>query len=207
MQVRESGGGSSRAALAAAGAALGLGVALAYSGGEGPLLGYRGAAAFLCLAVYFDLRNRRIPNRLTAPGLALALAGGCWTGGLAGLGVALLGALVAGALFFPPFALRALGAGDVKALMVAGALLGPRAALELALFAIGVAGALAVALLVARGGMRELLVRWHAALLLTISTRRPHYLGPPAGSPAAARFPFAPALLLALALWARLEAA
>jgi prepilin peptidase CpaA len=201
------GTGSLRAALPAALAAILLGAALVWAGGEEPLAGYRGAAAFLSLAVYCDLRFRRIPNALTLPALALALALGFEASSASGLLAALAGACVAAAIWLPPFAIRALGGGDLKALCVLGAFLGPRAALELSLVVVVLAGALALAIVAARGGLRELCERWHAALALTLVTRRLHYAAPQPASPAAMRLPLAPALALALSVWALGEVA
>src|SRR3954471_18021179 len=81
--------------------------------------------ALLTLACISDLRTRRIPNVLTfsAAGGALLfhLVSGGWNAAgwsLAGYGAGLL-------LFFPLFALRGMGAGDVKLLAAVGAWLGP----------------------------------------------------------------------------------
>lgn len=78
----------------------------------------------LCGASACDLRTRRIPNGLVAAGLLLGLAGRGWHGGEPGLLWSLCG--VAAALpLLPLWAARALGAGDVKLLMMVGALMGP----------------------------------------------------------------------------------
>ncbi len=77
----------------------------------------------LLLACWHDLRGRRIPNALTITGAAaglllrVPLGGAALLDGVAGLGVALLIALV-------PFALGVLGGGDAKLLSAVGAFVG-----------------------------------------------------------------------------------
>lgn len=88
------------------------------------LLVWVGAAAL------WDVRTRRIPNRLVLMGLLLGLlnagAEGIWFEALTGGGLAL-------ALGIVPFALRALGAGDVKATIVVGLFVGPIGLLKVVL--------------------------------------------------------------------------
>jgi prepilin peptidase CpaA len=86
-----------------------------------------GLAAFILLlsvAAYFDLRTRRIPNRLTLAGFATGLVLALVAGGWGGLGNALLGSVAGFAVFFFLYALGAMGAGDVKLMAAAGTFLG-----------------------------------------------------------------------------------
>lgn len=81
-------------------------------------------AALLLGAALWDLRTQRIPNGLTLAGLA---AGFLWhgvRGGGPGLLLSCEGVAVA-ALSLLPYAVRGLGAGDVKLLGAVGALAGP----------------------------------------------------------------------------------
>ena len=79
----------------------------------------------LAIACISDLRTRRIPNVLTFTAAGLALVFHVVTGGWSAAGTSLAGLLVGGALFFPMFALRGMGAGDVKLLAAVGAWIGP----------------------------------------------------------------------------------
>lgn len=74
------------------------------------------------MVAWFDWRSRTIPNWWVASGglVALGLAVSSDASGAAAAGVA-----VAFGVGIVPFALRALGAGDVKASMVVGAVVGP----------------------------------------------------------------------------------
>lgn len=79
--------------------------------------------AVMAGALFWDLTQRRIPNALVVSGLVLGAAIRFMVGApslLAGL----LGAVIALALTFPLFALRAMGAGDVKLFAVSGMFLG-----------------------------------------------------------------------------------
>jgi prepilin peptidase CpaA len=79
----------------------------------------------LAIACISDLRTRRIPNVLTFTAAGLALVFHSLTGGWSAAGTSLAGLLVGAALFFPMFALRGMGAGDVKLLAAVGAWVGP----------------------------------------------------------------------------------
>jgi prepilin peptidase CpaA len=106
--------------------------------------------ALLGAAVFMDLRERRIPNRVTAPGLlaglvtVAAVEGGFPFSALAGAGLGLFIAL-------PFLALGALGGGDVKLLAAVGAFVGPGGLLSVALYGALAGGLLAVGSAIRRG--------------------------------------------------------
>ena len=79
----------------------------------------------LALACISDLRTRRIPNVLTFSAVAAALVFHLLTGGWSAAGWSIAGCVLGALLFFPMFALRGMGAGDVKLLAAVGAWLGP----------------------------------------------------------------------------------
>jgi prepilin peptidase CpaA len=101
-------------------------------------------------AAVIDLRTRRIPNILTATlaavGIGLAAAGF----GRVGLGASLLGCLLGLAFMMPGHIFGATGAGDVKLLAAAGALLGPTDTIYAFLYTAIAGGALALVVAVAR---------------------------------------------------------
>jgi prepilin peptidase CpaA len=168
-----------------------------------PVLGW--AAAFLFLAVEHDLRCRRIPNWLTFPTLAFALLHGAWLGGADGVRVALLGAAAAFALLVLPYALGALGAGDVKAAMALGALFGAGDIAQVVVLAVGFGCVLALLRLLVRGGLAELGQRWLRCLVASLASQRLVYLPPAPGSAATRGIPFAVAIALAVATQHLLE--
>ncbi len=97
-------------------------------------------AILLSIAVVTDVRERRIPNRLTLSGGLLGILLGAVAVG--GFPVSsLLGAVIALVVAFPFFALGALGAGDAKLLAMVGTFVGPAGLLPVVLYG-GVAGGL-----------------------------------------------------------------
>ena len=102
-------------------------------------------AAGMGAAAVIDLRTRRIPNVLTATlaavGVGLAAAGF----GRVGLGASLLGCLLGLAFMMPGHIFGATGAGDVKLLAAAGALLGPTDTIYAFLYTAIAGGVLAAA--------------------------------------------------------------
>jgi prepilin peptidase CpaA len=162
-----------------------------------PVLGW--AAAFLFLAVERDLHCRRIPNWLTFPTLAFALLHGAWLGGVDGARDALFGAGAAFALLVLPYAIGALGAGDVKAAMALGALLGAGDIAQVVVLAVGFGFVLALLRLLVGGGLGELGRRWLRSLFATLVSQRLVYFPPAPGSAATRGIPFAVAIALAVA--------
>lgn len=125
------------------------------------------AAALVLIACIPDLRTRRIPNALTFGAAAVAIAFHAATSGLAGAGWSAGGWLLGAALFFPLFALRGMGAGDVKLLAAVGAWLGPAEVLWVALITSVAGGVLALVVAAMHGYLRQaganiasLLMQW-----------------------------------------------
>jgi len=110
------------------------------------------ALIFLAAAAWFDVEQRRIPNSLIAGGLCVGLILGSWAGGMPGVADALLGAALGLALFVPLYALRAMGAGDVKLLSGLGAILGSGPIPWIALYSVIAGGVIGLA--------ASVLLRW-----------------------------------------------
>lgn len=116
----------------------------------GPLVALCAAAAVV------DARTRRIPNALTlavaASGLAQAALWGTPTSPL----MSAAGLVVGGGILLIPFALRAIGGGDLKLLAGIGAWLGPVAAVQV--YALSAVAGLVIVLAqcAATGRLRQL---------------------------------------------------
>lgn len=125
----------------------------------------------LAVAVVGDLRSRRIPNQLIVIGIVSGMATGLLFHSLPGVIHALQGALTALAVFLPFFALRMVGAGDVKLMLVVGTFVGASALLLISLYTFILGGALAIVAVLASGRARQLIDNLRL-YLCTIAMRR-----------------------------------
>lgn len=111
----------------------------------------------LVLACWFDLKQRRIPNKLIVSGWCLALITTALDGGIPEMGNALAGASVGLLILLPFFAFRLIGAGDVKLMSVVGSFTGVAALMPISIYTFVMGGVLGVTSLVAaRSGKRAL---------------------------------------------------
>lgn len=78
----------------------------------------------LLTASFFDAKEKRIPNFLTFPVIFTGLILNIIMNGLDGITFSFYGFLIGLAIFFIPFALGLMGAGDVKLMAAIGALMG-----------------------------------------------------------------------------------
>ena len=110
----------------------------------------------VAVAMVYDLHARRVPNWLTAAGVAVALPvqialHGFSSGSLWWLG----GLLTGGLMFVPPYLMRVMGAGDVKLMAAVGAFCGALGAFETALAAAIVGGVLSLTVMLRKRRVRE----------------------------------------------------
>jgi len=108
-----------------------------------------------CLAVAFDVRTRRIPNVLNFGAALAALVFAFANAGFQGAVTAATAWLLGVVLFFPVFALKGMGAGDVKLLAALAAWLSPLDAVYLAFFASLAGGLIAAFVAIVRGYARQ----------------------------------------------------
>jgi len=144
-----------------------------------PLLSEIALAALVVVAAVYDIRFRRIPNWLVVAGFCLGLTFNVFFHRVDGLILALLGAVLALIVYLPFFALRAMGAGDVKLMIAIGAFVGAKNWLILFLITAILGGILALCLLLIRGG----LIRAFQNVLFILGELvrlRPPYQGDPA---------------------------
>lgn len=98
----------------------------------------------MLVATAVDIRTRRIPNELTATMAGLGV--GLSAAGVSGVPVwaSMLGFMIGLALMMPGHLLGATGAGDVKLMAAAGAIVGPALVVSAFLFTAIAGGVLAI---------------------------------------------------------------
>lgn len=82
---------------------------------------------YVTMVAFIDLRTQRIPNALSATAALLGLIAQVSLNGAPGLLSALAGAAIGLGMLLPFYLLRAVGAGDVKAMATVGIFLGAQA--------------------------------------------------------------------------------
>jgi prepilin peptidase CpaA len=157
-----------------------------------PALGW--AASLIFLFIVEDMRRRRIPNWLTLSGAGAGILVSAATAGWTGAAQAVAGVLVAFGLLLVPFALRGLGAGDVKALLALGSFWGPAAIAGSVPWMLIMGGLLALVVLGVRGELPAMLRRWALSLSTLRFTRK--WIPATATAPGGGGLPFAVAIAL-----------
>ena len=128
----------------------------------------------LTVAVVIDIRERRIPNKVTVPGLLAGLVLGAFLEGgfplaaLSGAGLALLAT-------FPVHAVGGLGAGDVKLFTAVGAFVGAGGLLSVLVYGALAGGLWAIANAFRRGAILGVLVNTMKLILYGMTLGRAGY--------------------------------
>jgi prepilin peptidase CpaA len=143
------------------------------------------------MAARADVRSRRIPNHLTVPALAIALASHAALGGRAGFMDALTATAIAGGVLLPGWLMGWMGAGDVKLMAAAGAWLGMPGAVLAVLAALVAGGVASLVIALRRGVLRQALTG--AATIAAWGVSRARGTPPPVTT--GIRFPFALAVV------------
>jgi len=115
------------------------------------------AVATACIACAYDVSSSRIPNPLTFAAASLAIVFHVFAPSGEGLSHAFLGLVVGLLVFFPLFALGAMGAGDVKLMAAVGAWIGVSSIIYVGLYGSVAGGILALVVAIRRRYLGTLL--------------------------------------------------
>ena len=127
----------------------------------------------LALASVWDLHSRRIPNWLILAGLAGALCvQSALHGVVEGLQLAFGGCLIGFLLMLPGYALRMMGAGDVKLMATVGAFCGAVLAFEIVIATCLIGGVWALWIMASQRQLRKGL-HGTASILMTLRISTP----------------------------------
>jgi prepilin peptidase CpaA len=128
------------------------------------------------VAAAYDVRYRRIPNWLTVSGVLVGLALNTFLyQGWAGLRFALIGLAAGFGVYLPLYAIRAMGAGDVKLMAAVGAMAGWQDWFGILLITAIAGGVMALILVASRGRVKKTL--WNVGFILSeMTSGRPAYL-------------------------------
>lgn len=109
----------------------------------------------LMIAVYFDFRFRKIPNKVTFPAITFGIIYWLFSSNLVGFSFSIGGVLVGFLVFIVPYIAGGMGAGDVKLMMAVGALLGWKFTVLSALLTAVAGGIIALGYIIFNNGGKD----------------------------------------------------
>jgi prepilin peptidase CpaA len=131
--------------------------------------------ALVLAAAVYDVRYRRIPNWLTVGGVVLGIALNTFLYQWPGTLYALKGLGLAFGLYVTLYALRAMGAGDVKLMAAVGSMVGWENWFGIFLVTAVIGGIMSLILITARGRVKKTLFNV-SFILSEMMSGRPAYL-------------------------------
>ncbi|MCE9663717.1 prepilin peptidase [Halomonas sp. M5N1S17] len=155
-------------------------------------------------AAAWDLRTRRIPNRLILAGAAVGLLLQGVLAGPSGILAATLGLLVGLAILMPGYLMGFTGAGDAKLMASIGTLLGPLGVLQVAIVSMLVGGIVGICFVASSILSRDAISPWSRYGLMAktlLYTGKPLYIAPDKGEVMGKKFPFAVSIAIGGTGW------
>lgn len=135
--------------------------------GTSVLIRYGVLVLMVSIAAVYDIQFRRIPNWLVLTGLVLSLIIHVTFNEFYGFKAWGYGLLTGFGLFLPLYALKAMGAGDVKLVAMAGSFLDAGSAIGVVLTTLVVGGVLAIGVALWNGVLRQAISNIQTQLTLT----------------------------------------
>lgn len=121
--------------------------------------------ALILISGFCDLKERKIPNKITFTGILIGLIFNLAMAGWTGLLQAFIGLFTGLAIFFLPFAMGGMGAGDVKLMGAIGALMGWQFSVMTAVYSALVGGVMVIGYLLFKGTLRDTLKKMIFSLI------------------------------------------
>lgn len=150
------------------------------------------ASTFLFLICASDTLFAKIPNLFVLAWLLFAFGYHCQQEGFAGFSVAFFGLLSGMVLLLIPFLMGGMGAGDVKALGVLGAILGPQNILEVFIYTGLLGGVMGLIQCILVPQLRRTCLNWIIAIRIGLIPAKNMDQAPAQSL----RFPYAAAIAL-----------
>jgi prepilin peptidase CpaA len=116
------------------------------------------ASVVALIGAAFDVKSRRIPNKLTGPALLFGMALHLTLGGWHSLLSCIAAGLICGAVFLVFYLAGGMGAGDVKLIAAVGCLAGLTNTAYLLVLTALAGGVMAIGLALVRGRLKETLM-------------------------------------------------
>ncbi|HWZ31317.1 MAG TPA: A24 family peptidase [Bryobacteraceae bacterium] len=129
-------------------------------------------------AALFDYRQRRVPNWITFSGVAIAIGLNFFLYETPGLFMSLKGLGLALLIYFPLFAIRGMGAGDVKLMGAIGAAVGWQNWLGVLVLTSAFGGVAAIIIVASRGRLRRTFQNIWLIVLSLLHRQAPYELNP-----------------------------
>lgn len=136
--------------------------------GTSLLIRYGVLVLMVTIAAIYDIQFRRIPNWLVLTGLVFSFIIHVTFNELYGFKFWGYGMLTGFGLFLPLYAMRAMGAGDVKLMAMVGSFLDAGSAIGVVLTTLVVGGVLSIVVALRNGVLRQAISNIHTQLTLTM---------------------------------------
>lgn len=127
----------------------------------------------MTIAVIEDLKYQKIPNLVTFPTMAIAVAYYSLINGHEGFLFSFSGLILGIVFFIVPYIMGGMGAGDVKLMGVTGAIFGPKGIIIASIMVILIGGIYGLIIMVTTPGyMKSFLKRYWSSLKTFVMTRQ-----------------------------------
>lgn len=125
----------------------------------------------LILAVYYDIKTKKIPNKITIPAIIIGIIWSTVNSGFDGFLINMYGFLLGLAVFLIPYMLGGMGAGDVKLMAAIGAIKGWKFILLTSLWTALAGGVIVLVVMIYTGGLKNTIINAFGLLIKPIANR------------------------------------